>query len=188
MVGAIIAAAIVAAIVIWAIGANNALVSSGNQCDNAEQQISTQLQRRFDLIPNLVATVKGYAKHESDTLRAVTAARSAGKAALDAGDTAAAVEADANLTRGLGLALNAVAEAYPDLKADKNFLSLQEELTTTENKVAFARQAFNDAVLAYNNRVEMFPSSIIAHLRHFQTRQGFTIEDEAAKTAPKVEF
>lgn len=188
MVALIVTLAIVAIIAIWAVSTNNSLVAAKNRCDNAEQQIATQLQRRFDLIPNLVATVKGYAKHESETLAAITSARTSGKTALESGDTAGAVRADQEITSRLVPAFNAVAEAYPDLKADKNFLALQEELTTTENKVAFARQAFNDAVLAYDNKVESFPSSIVASCRHFGTREGFAVEDEAAKVAPKVEF
>lgn len=178
----------IAAAVIWGVVTHNRLVSLGNACDNAEQRVATQLQRRFDLIPNLIETVKGYARHESGTLRSVIVARSAGRAALAIGDTADAVKADDSMTRSLGVTLNAIAESYPDLKADKGFLSLQSELTSTENEVAFARQAFNDAVLAYDNAVEMFPSSVIAHLFRFETRLGFAIEDDAAKGAPKVEF
>lgn len=188
MIALIVIVVIVALVAIWAVSTNNSLVTARNKCDNAEQQIATQLQRRFDLIPNLVETVKGYAKHEEGVLASVTAARTSGKAALDAGDTAGAVRADQEMTRSLVPAFNAVAEAYPDLKANANFLVLQEELTTTENKVSFARQAFNDAVMAYNNRVESFPSSIVAGMRHFGTREGFAVTDEAAKSAPKVEF
>lgn len=185
---AFVFAVLVAAAAIWGVVTYNRLVSLGNACDNAEQRVATQLQRRFDLIPNLVETVKGYARHEAGTLRSVIVARSAGRAALAIGDTADAVKADDSMTRGLGVALNAIAEAYPDLKADKGFLSLQSELTSTENEIAFARQAFNDAVLAYDNAVGMFPSSIIAHLLRFETRLGFAADDDAAKGVPKVEF
>ena len=179
---------IVAVIVIAGIACYNGLVSSRNACDTADQQISTQLQRRFDLIPNLVETAKGYSKHESETLKAVIEARSAGTTAIKNGSTNDALAADGKLTKSLWLILNAVGEAYPDLKANQNFLSLQEQLTTTENQVAYARQAFNDAVLAYNNQVEKFPSSIIAGMFHFERKEGFKVESEDVRHAPKVQF
>lgn len=154
---------------LWVVAVHNGLVTARNAYKNAFAQIDVQLQRRFDLIPNLVETAKGYLQHERETLDAVISARSAAQSGLAAakaspGDPqamATLAAAQGQLNAGLGRLL-AVAEAYPDLKANQNMMQLTEELTSTENKVAFARQAFNDAVMAFNNRREVFPSSVIA--------------------------
>ncbi|RYE72102.1 MAG: LemA family protein, partial [Oxalobacteraceae bacterium] len=160
--------------VLWGVGIYNGLVTARNAFKNAFAQIDVQLQRRFDLIPNLVETAKGYLSHERETLEAVIAARSAAQSGLAAasanpGDPAAMAQlaaAQGQLNAGLGRLL-AVAEAYPDLKANQNMMQLTEELTTTENKVAFARQAYNDSVMAYNNKREVFPSSLLAGMFNF---------------------
>ena len=174
---------IVVAVAAWFISIYNGIVTKDNRCDNAWQTIDAQLQRRNDLIPNLVNTVKGYMTHESDTLQAVTAARAA---VAGAATPEAAMEASNQLTGALNH-LFAVAEAYPDLKANTNFAQLQTELAETENKISYARMSFNDCVLAYNNAIETFPGNIVAGNR-FTTRQGFEVTDAAARQAPTVEF
>ena len=179
-------------------GIYNGLVTGRNAFKNAFAQIDVQLQRRFDLIPNLVETVKGYITHERETLEAVTAARTAAMSGLAAakaspGDPTAMAELASSqgvLNGALGR-LMAVAEAYPDLKANQNMMQLSEELTSTENKVAFARQAFNDAVMAYNNRREVFPSSVVAGMFQFAPATLLEIPsaDQAqVRAAPKVQF
>lgn len=183
MVPLLIVIAIVVVLAIWFITLRNGIIEKDNRCDNALQTIDTQLQRRFDLIPNLVETVKGYAKHESETLAAVTAARSA---CANASNTEERLAADTQLTRALRQ-LFAVAESYPDLKANANFQQLQSELTDTENRVSYARQSYNDCVLSYNNAIETFPGNVVAGSK-FQKREGFTVEDEAARKAPSVKF
>lgn len=161
----------------------NSLVALRNQVDEAWAQIEVQLKRRSDLIPNLVNTVKGYASHESATLQAVTNAR----AALDnASDVAGIAEADGELTQALGR-LFAVTEAYPDLKANQNFLALQEELTTTENQIAFARQFYNDRVRVNNTKIEQFPTNLIAGMARIKSREYFEA-GEAARVTPQVSF
>ena len=190
--------AIVAVLAFWAVGIYNALVTARNAFRNAFAQIDVQLQRRFDLIPNLVETAKGYLSHERETLEAVIAARGAAMAGLSAakaspGDPAAMAELASTqgmLNGALGRLL-AVAEAYPDLKANQNMMQLTEELTSTENKVAFARQAFNDSVMAYNNRREVFPSSIVAGMFNFAPAALLEIpadQQAQVRAAPKVEF
>ena len=172
-------------LIIWVIGMYNGLVGLRNRFKNAFAQIDVQLKRRYDLIPNLVETAKGYMKHERETLEAVTSARSAAsdarsQAAANPGDPEAMkglMAAEAGLTGTLGK-LFALQENYPDLKANQNMLALQEELTSTENKVAFARQAYNDSVLTYNNKREMFPSSIIANMANFRPATMFEVSDE----------
>ena len=198
MLSSLIVLAIVVGVVLWAMGLYNGLVTARNAFRNAFAQIDVQLQRRFDLIPNLVEVARKYMAHERETLEAVIAARSAAQSGLAAakaspGDPAAMAQlaaAQGQLNAGLGRLL-AVAEAYPELKANQNMMQLTEELTSTENKVAFARQAFNDAVMHYNNRREMFPNSILAGMFGFQP--ATLLEIEAAKQAqvreaPKVAF
>jgi LemA protein len=198
MVTLLILLAIIVVLALWAVGIYNGLVTARNAFRNAFAQIDVQLQRRFDLIPNLVETAKGYIKHERETLEAVTAARTAAMSGLAAGkaspgDPAAMAELASSqgvLNGALGR-LMAVAEAYPDLKANQNMMQLSEELTSTENKVAFARQAFNDAVMGYNNRREVFPSSVVAGM--FQFAPAALLEIPAAdqaqvRAAPKVQF
>ena len=193
-----IVAAVVVALVVWAIGIYNGLVTARNAFKNAFAQIDVQLQRRFDLIPNLVEVAKKYMAHERETLEAVIAARSAAQSGLAAakaspGDPAAMAQlaaAQGQLNAGLGRLL-AVAEAYPDLKANQNMMQLTEELTSTENKVAFARQAFNDSVMAYNNKREVFPNSIFAGMFGFAAATLLEIPAEQqaeVRAAPKVQF
>ncbi len=191
----IILLVVIAAIVFFFVGIYNGLVTARNNYKNAFAQIDVQLQRRYDLIPNLVETAKGYMKHESETLEAVTAARGAamnGLAAAKAnpGDPQAMQQlsaAEAQLTQGLGR-LMAVAEAYPDLKANQNMMQVSEELTSTENKVAFARQAYNDAVMYYNNRREVFPNTVIANMYAFAPATPLELESPEARKAVKVSF
>ena len=179
----------------WAVGIYNALVTLRNRFKNAFAQIDVQLKRRYDLIPNLVETAKGYLKHERETLEAVIKARNIAAAAAQ---TAAANPASGNAMKslisaeiGLGSALSrlmVVAEQYPDLKANQNMMQLTEELTSTENKIAFARQAYNDSVMGYNNAREVFPNVIFAGMFGFQEAELFKIEDPTERTAPKVSF
>lgn len=189
---------IVVGVALWAMGIYNGLVTARNAFRNAFAQIDVQLQRRFDLIPNLVETAKGYMSHERDTLEAVVAARSAAQSGLAAakanpGDPQAMAQlaaAQGQLNAGLGRLL-AVAEAYPDLKANQNMMQLTEELTSTENKVAFARQAFNDSVMAYNNKREVFPNSIFAGMFAFAPATLLEIpadKQAQVREAPKVQF
>lgn len=175
---------VVVLVVLFAIaGIYNSMVTLRNRVDNAWQNIDTQLQRRNDLIPNLVETVKGYAKHESETLEKVVAARNA---CVSAGTPEAKMEADGVLTGALRQ-LFAVAESYPDLKANANFQQLQGSLQDTEDKVSYARQSYNDCVLNYNNRIQTFPANIFAGIFGFKERQGFEAA-EAARQAPQVKF
>ena len=182
-------------VLMWIVGAYNRLVSLRNRFKNAYAQIDVQLKRRYDLIPNLVETAKGYIKHERGTLEAVIAARNAAsaanvRAAQSPGDAAAMKElsgAETALTGTLGR-LFAVAEAYPDLKANTTMMALMEELTSTENKVAFARQAYNDAVMGYNTQRETFPTNMIAGPFNFGPAELFVIEKPEEKEAPKVSF
>lgn len=164
----------------------NGLVRLRNQVKNAWAQIDVQLKRRHDLIPNLVETVKGYAKHERETFEAVTNARNLAQGAVGKGvgtQSKAEVELSGALSR-----LLAVAERYPDLKANQNFLALQEELSSTENKISFSRQFYNDSVLNYNNKTQMFPSNIIAGMFGFKPGEFFEVQAEAERAAPKVSF
>ena len=182
-------------VLMWIVGAYNRLVALRNRFKNAYAQIDVQLKRRYDLIPNLVETAKGYIKHERGTLEAVIAARNAASAANVAaaqnpGDAAAMKGlsgAETALTSTLGR-LFAVAEAYPDLKANTTMMALMEELTSTENKVAFARQAYNDSVMAYNTQRETFPTNMIAGPFNFGPAELFVIEKPEEKEAPKVSF
>lgn len=175
---------IVALAVIFFVGAYNSLVGLRNRVKNAWSQIDVQLKRRHDLIPNLVETAKGYMTHERETLSAVTEARSR---AMGAGTVAEKGVAETQLSQALSRFLVSV-EAYPDLKANTNFLALQEELTSTENKIAFARQSYTDAVNFYNNKIEMFPSNVVAGMFNFRPETFFEIEDATQREAPKVSF
>ena len=180
---------------LWAVGIYNGLVTLRNRFKNAFAQIDVQLKRRYDLIPNLVETAKGYLKHERETLEAVIKARNIAAAAAQ---TAAANPADANAVRGLlsaeaGLGgalsrLMVVSEQYPDLKANQNMMQLTEELTSTENKISFARQAYNDSVMTYNTQRETFPTVILAGAFGFQPAELFKIDDPTERNAPKVQF
>lgn len=181
--------------VLFLIGLYNSLVTLRNRYKNAFSQIDVQLKRRYDLIPNLVETAKGYMRHERETLEAVIQARNSAlsasqRAATSPGDPAAMSGlnlAEAQLTGALGR-LFALSEAYPDLKANQNLLALQEELTSTENKVAFARQAFNDAVTVYNTEIEKFPNNLVAGMVGFTPAQLFETESPKEREAPRVSF
>jgi LemA protein len=187
--------AILAALVLFAITIYNRLVAGRNRFKNAFAQIDVQLTRRHDLIPNLVETAKGYLKHERETLEAVINARNAAvsglkAAAADPSDPEAMqklAEAEQGLAGALGR-LFALAEAYPDLKANQNMMQLSEELTTTENKVAFARQAYNDSVMDYNTLRESFPNNLFAGWFNFRAAELLEIEDESKREVPKVSF
>ena len=194
LVGAVCLGLIVAAAVAYGVFTYNGLVRARNAYRNAFAQIDVQLARRHDLIPNLVETAKGYLKHERETLEAVIAARAAAvgarSAVAEAGQPGVLTElagAENLLTQALGR-LFALVEAYPDLKANQNMLQLTEELTTTENRVAFARQAYNDAVMAYNTKRESFPANLLARWLGFAPASLFEIEDPRQRQAPQVSF
>jgi LemA protein len=193
--GTTIVLIVAAGLVLFGISLYNGLVNKRNRVQNAFSQIDVQLTRRYDLIPNLVESVKGYMAHERDTLEAVINARNS---ALNGLKSAAADPSNAQLIKDLSAAeasltgslgkLFALAENYPDLKANENMLRLQEELTSTENKVAFARQAFNDAVLGYNNSREQFPGNLIAGWFKFNAAEFLEIETETKRAVPEVDF
>ncbi|HEX2748049.1 MAG TPA: LemA family protein [Verrucomicrobiales bacterium] len=182
-------------LVLWIASLYNGLVGARNRYKNGFAQIDVQLKRRYDLIPNLVEVAKGYMKHERETLEAVIAARNSASnaraaVAANPGD-AAAVQALNSAESGLGQVMTrfmALSEAYPDLKANTNMQQLTEELTSTENRIAFARQAYNDNVMDYNNKREMFPSSIIAGMFNFAAAQMFEVKNEVEREAVKVSF
>jgi LemA protein len=186
---------VILVLILWIVGVYNALVVARNRFKNAFSQIDVQLKRRYDLIPNLVEVAKGYMKHERETLEAVVAMRNQ---AMNASQRAAANPGDPAAMQALGSAesaLNgaltrfmAVAEAYPDLKANTNMLQLQEELTSTENRVAFARQAYNDAVTSFNNQRDVFPTNIVANMAGFAPAELLQIESPQERAAPKVSF
>ncbi len=186
---------ILAAIVFWGIGIYNRLINGRNRVKNAFAQIDVQLTRRYDLIPNLVEAVKGYIKHERETLEAVITARNAASSSLEA---AKADPSNAEAIKKLGASegalagalgrLFALSEAYPDLKANQNMMQLQEELATTENKVAFSRQAFNDSVLQYNNSAQNFPNNVIAGFFRFELASFLEIDAEEKRDVPEVSF
>ena len=187
--------ALLVAFAAWAVVLYNGLIGARNAYRNAFAQIDVQLKRRHDLIPNLVETARAYMAHERDTLEAVITARNAAvsglkAAAADPGDAQKVRQlagAEAVLGQSLGRLL-ALSEAYPDLKANQTMMQLSEELTSTENRVAFARQAYNDAVMAYNNRREMFPGNLVAGVGGFTAAQPLEIEDTAMRAVPKVQF
>ncbi|MBA2481375.1 MAG: LemA family protein [Planctomycetes bacterium] len=192
-IGAVVLLAII--LVVWGVGIYNQLVTLRNRFKNAFAQIDVQLKRRYDLIPNLVEVAKKYLSHERETLEAVIAARNAASSAnvrasanpTDAGAVQQLMTAEGALSGTLGR-LFALAEAYPDLKANTTMAQLSEELTSTENKVSFARQAYNDAVMGYNTAREIFPNTIIAGICSFQPAQLFEIENAVERQAPKVAF
>ena len=187
--------AIVVAVILYAVGIYNALVNFRNRVKNGFAQIDVQLTRRYDLIPNLIEAVKGYMKHERETLEAVINARNAAMSSLDAakadpsnGDAIMKLGAAEGLLGGALGRLFALSEAYPDLKANQNMMQFQEELTATENKVAFSRQAFNDAVLGYNNKAENFPNNVIAGMFRFELASFLEIQSEEKREVPEVAF
>jgi len=187
--------AIIAAVIFWAIGIYNRLVNERNRVKNAFAQIDVQLTRRYDLIPNLVEMVKGYMKHERETLQAVITARNSASSSLQAAkadpSNAQTMQelgaSEGALTSALGR-LFALSEAYPDLKANQNMMQLQEELASTENKVAFSRQAFNDTVLQYNNSAQNFPNNVIARFFSFDLASFLEIDGVEKRAAPEISF
>ena len=195
MTSFVILLAIIVALILYVVGIYNNLVNLRNRVKNAFAQIDVQLTRRYDLIPNLIEAVKGYMKHERETLDAVISARNAAISNLEA---AKADPSNADAIKKLGAAeglldgalghLFALSEAYPDLKANQNMMQLQEELASTENKVAFSRQAFNDSVLSYNNKVENFPNNVIADMFRFELASFLDIQSEEKREVPNVTF
>ncbi len=175
---------IVVIVIFFIIGIYNTLIRLRNRVKNAWSQIDVQLKRRHDLIPNLVETAKGYMKHERETLENITKARGQAVGAQGVGEIS---KAESALSGAIGRFM-LVVENYPDLKANQNFLSLQEELTSTENKIAFARQSYNDQVLFFNNKIQMFPSNTVAGVFGFKIEEFFELEDKAEREAPKVDF
>jgi LemA protein len=184
MTALIILLVLLGVVIIAVIGIYNSLITLRNRCENSWAQVDVQLRRRYDLIPNLVETVKGYAKHEKEVFQKVTEARAN---AIDAGSVQEQGKAE-NMLTGALKSLFAVAESYPDLKANQNFLMLQEELAGTESKIAYARQFYNDNVMKFNMKQQVFPSNIIANMFSFNEREYFEIEEEEAKEPVKVEF
>ncbi len=184
MVAVIIIVVVIVLFVLLFVMQYNGLVKLRNRCDNAWSQIDVQLKRRHDLIPNLLETVKGYAKHESETLENVVKARNA---AVSATGVQATGQAEGILSGALGK-LFALSEAYPDLKANTNFLEFQEELTSTEDKVSYSRQFYNDSVLGYNNKIGTIPSNIIAGMFNFSAREFFEAQLPEDREVPKVQF
>ncbi len=184
----LIVAGVVGVLILWIIGVFNVLVRLRNAVKNAWSQIDVQLKRRHDLIPNLVETAKGYMTHERETLESVVKARNLAQGASQK-EAGAAEQAVAE--SGLNKALSnffVVVERYPDLKANQNFLALQEELSSTENRISFARQAYNDSVMTFNNRVEMFPGNIVAGMFNFKKADFFEVDAPAEREVPKVSF
>ncbi len=184
MSGLLIFVGLVIVAILFFVSIYNSLVRLRNQVKNAWSQIDVQLKRRHDLIPNLIETVKGYMTHERDTLENITKARSE---AMSAGTVGEKAKAESALDGAMSKFF-LVVENYPDLKANQNFLSLQEELSSTENKISFARQAYNDQVLGYNNKIEMFPSNIVAGMFNFKQEEFFEIENKEEREVPKVQF
>jgi LemA protein len=175
---------VIVLLVLWLVGLYNGLVRLRNQVKNAWSQIDVQLKRRYDLIPNLIETVKGYMKHEAETFEKITMYRAQAMNAESVGEKGTA---EGLLTGALGQ-LRVAVENYPDLKANQNFLALQEELTSTENKISFSRQNYNDQVLFYNNKIQMFPSNIVAGMFGFKQEEFFELESKEERNVPKVSF
>jgi LemA protein len=186
MLGLWIGLGIVGVLVIFFWGTYNGLVRLRNQVKNAWAQIDVQLKRRYDLIPNLVETVKGYTTHERETLESVTNARNIAQQTASSG-AGARGKAESELSSAISRLL-VVVENYPDLKANQNYLALQEELTSTENKISFSRQYYNDSVLRYNNQTQMFPSNFIASMTGFKASEFFEVTLAAEREAPQVSF
>ena len=184
MIGLLVVLGAAAVVILFVVGIYNSLVGLKNQVKNSWSQIEVQLKRRHDLIPNLIESVKGYMQHERQTLENLTKARTQ---AMGAEGVAERAKAESALSGAIGKLLVSV-ENYPNLKANQNFLALQEELSSTENRIAFARQNYNDRVLSYNNQIQMFPSSLIANAFQFKTEEFFELEDKAEKEVPKVSF
>ena len=184
MTALIVLIVIVGVVGFWLVGMYNGLVRLKNQVKNAWAQIDVQLKRRHDLIPNLVETVKGYAGHEKTTLQNVVEARTK---AVSAQGVEAQAQAEGELSSALGR-LMVIVEQYPDLKANTNFLALQEELSSTENRISFSRQHYNDSVMTFNTRVQSFPVNVLAGMFGFSNEAFFELEDEAAREAPQVKF
>ena len=184
MTGLIVLLGFALVVAVFAIGIYNRLIRLRVRTEDAWSSIDVQLKRRYDLIPNLVETVKGYAKHERETLDAVIKARQAG---IDAGSVAEQAQAE-NMITGALRQLFALSEAYPDLKANTNFSQLQEELSSTENKIAFSRQHYNDTVSRYNATLQTFPTNIVGNSFGFALRDFFEMEDAAQREAPQVSF
>ena len=184
MGGVLIILGIIGAVIAFFVGLYNALVRLRNRAQNAWAQVDVQLRRRYDLIPNLVESVKGYATHEKETFQNVTEARTAAMGAQTVQDQGKAE----NMLSGALKSLFVVAEKYPDLKANQNFLLLQEELAGTEGKIAYARQFYNDSVMKFNTKQEVFPSNIVAGMFHFEKKEYFEIDEEAAREPVQVKF
>jgi LemA protein len=174
-------------LLLWFIGIYNGLVQLRNGVKNAWAQIDVQLKRRHDLIPNLVETAKGYMQHERGTFEAVTKARNLASQARESGNVGDAAAAERDLAGALSRFF-VVVESYPELKANQNFLALQEELTSTENKISFARQFYNDSVMRFNNRTEMFPSNVVAGMFNFKPAEMFEVAEASEREAPQVKF
>ena len=184
MTGLIVLIVIIVVLVLLFVSIYNGLIRLRNQAKNAWAQIDVQLKRRHDLVPNLVETVRGYATHERQTLENVIQARNQAAGAANMGDR---MKAEGALSGALGR-LMLVVEQYPDLKANQNFLSLQEELTSTENKIGFARQFYNDSVMHYNTKLELFPANMIGGMFQFRPEEFFELTDQAQREAPRVKF
>ena len=184
MTGLWVALGVIVVIILFFIAVYNGLVGKRIRCREAWSQIDVQLKRRYDLIPNLVETVKGYAAHEQETLERVIQARNA---AIAAGGVQEQAEAE-NMLTGALRQIFALSESYPELKANENFARLQEELTSTENKIAFSRQHYNDSAAVYNTAREKFPNNVVANMFNFQQQEFFELAEPAAREAPKVQF
>lgn len=182
----VVVVVVIVALIAWAVGVYNNLVTLKNRVKNGWAQIDVQLKQRADLIPNLVETVKGYAAHESQVFTQVTQARASALQAAQSGDVAQRIQAENQLSRAI-MNLQAVAEAYPQLQANQNFLDLQAQLKALEEKIAYARQFYNDVVQKYNTKIEVVPTNIIAGLFHFEQAAYFQV-DEADRQAPQVKF